>query len=73
MNYGFVNVAAAIPSVRVADVKYNMSEVTTLLFKAEAEGVEVVVLPELSLTGYSCLDLFAQQTLLVAAEEAIVQ
>ena len=73
MNYGFVNVAAAIPSVRVADVKYNMSEVTTLLFKAVAEGVEVVVFPELSLTGYSCQDLFAQQTLLVAAEEAMVQ
>lgn len=73
MNYGFVNVAAAIPSVRVADVKYNMSEVSTLLFKAEAEGVEVVVFPELSLTGYSCQDLFAQQTLLVAAEEAMVQ
>lgn len=73
MNYGFVNVAAAIPSVRVADVMYNMSEVTTLLFKAEAEGVEVVVFPELSLTGYSCQDLFAQQTLLVAAEEAMVQ
>lgn len=73
MNYGFVNVAAAIPSVRVADVKYNMSEVTTLLFKAEAEGLEVVVFPELSLTGYSCQDLFAQQTLLVAAEEAMVQ
>lgn len=73
MNYGFVNVAAAIPSVRVADVKYNMSEVTTLLFKAEAEGVEVVVFPELSLTGYSCQDLFAQQILLVAAEEAMVQ
>ena len=50
-----------------------MSEVTTLLFKAEAEGVEVVVFPELSLTGYSCQDLFAQQTLLVAAEEAMVQ
>lgn len=73
MNYGFVNVAAAIPSVRVADVKYNMSEVTTLLFKAEAEGVEVVVFPELSLTGYSCQDIFAQQTLLVATEEAMVQ
>lgn len=73
MNYGFVNVAAAIPSARVADVKYNMSEVATLLFKAEAEGVEVVVFPELSLTGYSCQDLFAQQTLLVAAEEAMVQ
>ena len=73
MNYGFVNVAAAIPSARVADVKYNMSEVATLLFKAEAEGVEVVVFPELSLTGYSCQDLFGQQTLLVAAEEAMVQ
>lgn len=73
MNYGFVNVAAAIPSVRVADVRYNVGEIATLLFKAEAEGVEVVTFPELSLTGYSCQDLFAQQSLLMAAEEAMTQ
>ena len=61
MNYGFVNVAAAVPSVRVADVRYNVAEIEKQLVKAEADGVEVVVFPELSLTGYSCQDLFAQQ------------
>ena len=61
MNYGFVNVAAAVPSVRVADVRFNVAEIEKQLAKAEADGVEVVVFPELSLTGYSCQDLFAQQ------------
>lgn len=71
MNYGFVNVAAAVPSVRVADVRYNVAEIEKQLAKAEAVGVEVVVFPELSLTGYSCQDLFAQQRLISAAEEGM--
>lgn len=71
MNYGFVNVAAAVPSVRVADVRYNVAEIEKQLVKAEADGVEVVVFPELSMTGYSCQDLFAQQRLISVAEEGM--
>ena len=71
MNYGFVNVAAAVPSVRVADVRFNVAEIEKQLAKAEADSVEVVVFPELSLTGYSCQDLFAQQRLISAAEEGM--
>ena len=71
MNYGFVNVAAAVPSVRVADVRYNVAEIEKQLAKAESAGIEVVVFPELSLTGYSCQDLFAQQRLISAAEEGM--
>lgn len=71
MYYGFVNVAAAIPSVRVADVKHNVCEIERLLKKAESDGAEVAVFPELSITGYTCQDLFAQQELLASAEEGM--
>ena len=73
MYYGFVNVASAIPSVRVADVDYNVGEIERLVKKADADGVEVIVFPELSLTGYTCQDLFAQQKLLASAEDGMEQ
>lgn len=73
MKYGFLTVASAIPSVRVADVDYNLQQHLDLIEKAEAQGVEVLVFPELSLTGYSCQDLFRQQVLIEKAEEAVRQ
>ena len=73
MEHGFVNVAAAIPSVHVADVSYNVVKIILAMTDAERNGAEVVVFPELSLTGYSCQDLFAQQTLLASAEEGMVK
>ena len=72
MNYGFVKVASAIPEVRVADPKYNVSQIESLVIQAEGRGVEVICLPELSLTGYTCGDLFAQQLLLDEAELALI-
>lgn len=71
MKYGFLTVAAAIPAVQVADVEYNKEQHKTLIDKAEAAGVEVMVFPELSITGYTCQDLFRQQPLLCAAEQAV--
>ena len=71
MNYGFINVAAATPAVRVADVDFNVSEIEKQLLKAEEMGIEVVVWPELSLTAYTCQDLFAQGPLLAKAEEGM--
>ena len=56
MKYGFLTVAAAIPSVRVADLHYNLEEIKRLIDEAERQHVEVVVFPELSLTGYTCQD-----------------
>ncbi len=70
-NYGFVKVGSAIPSVRVADVDYNVSQIKTIISRAVAEGVEVVCFPELCLTGYSCQDLFRSTLLLDKAEAAI--
>ncbi len=73
MKYGFVKVAAAVPTVKVADVDYNVQQIESLLAQAEGKGVEVIVTPELCLTGYSCQDLFREQLLLDKAEEGIIQ
>ncbi|MBQ9357206.1 MAG: NAD(+) synthase [Prevotella sp.] len=72
MKYGLVKVAAAIPGVRVADVEYNILQIENIIAQAEGKGVEIIVFPELSLTGYSCQDLFHQQLLLEKAEEGIL-
>ena len=62
-NFGFVRVAAAVPSIRVADCKYNAGQIRKQIDEAIAEGVEVICFPELSLTGYTCADLFFTQAL----------
>ena len=73
MNYGFVKVAAAVPLVQVADCFYNIEKLEGLMRQASEKGVQIIAFPELSVTGYTCLDLFAQQTLLDGAEEALLQ
>ena len=73
MKYGFVNVAAAVPTVKVADVEYNVQQIESLITQAEEQGVEVMVLPELCITGYSCQDLFKEQLLLDHAEDGVVK
>ena len=73
MNYGFIKAAAAVPLVRVADCHYNTEQIENLIRRASDEGVEVVAFPELSVTGYTCMDLFAQQTLLKAAERELIR
>ena len=72
MKYGFVNVAAAVPTVKVADVEYNVQQIESIIAQAEGRGVEVIVFPELCLTGYTCQDLFKEQILLDRAEEAVI-
>ena len=72
MKYGLIKVAAAIPGVRVADVEYNVQQIENIIAQAEGRGVEVLVLPELCLTGYTCQDLFRQQLLLDKAEEGLL-
>lgn len=73
MNYGFVKVATAIPSVKVADCKYNAECIESLITIAEGKGVQIIVFPELCITAYTCGDLFAQQLLLQEAEMALLQ
>ena len=52
-----------MPSMRVADCRYNAEQIRAQIDEAIAEGVEVICFPELSLTGYTCADLFFTQTL----------
>ena len=73
MKYGFVNVAAAVPTVKVADVDYNVQQIESLIAQAEERGVEVMVFPELCVTGYSCQDLFKEQLLLDHAEKGVLK
>ena len=72
MKYGFVKVAAAVPTVKVADVDYNVQQIESLIAQAEGRGVEVIVFPELCITGYTCQDLFKEQLLLDRAEAGIL-
>ena len=62
-NFGFVRVAAAVPTMRVADCHYNAEQIKRQIDEAIAEGVEVICFPELSITGYTCADLFFTQQL----------
>ena len=73
MKYGFVKVAAAVPHVQVADCSYNSLQIEKLMRRAADNGVQIVVFPELSVTAYTCLDLFMQEVLLRNAEEALLQ
>jgi len=72
MKYGLIKVAAAIPSVRVADTQFNLAEIEKQIAIADGKGVEIIAFPELSLTGVSCQDLFHQQLLLDNVEQAIL-
>ena len=72
MQHGFIKVAAAIPNVRVADCAFNTEQMKSLLMQAEQNGVEVVCFPELSITGYTCQDLFHSQQLLDDAEISLI-
>ena len=72
MEHGFIKVAAAVPSVRVADCKYNVEQIEELIALAEGKGVEIIVFPELCITGYTCQDLFSQQLLQEASESAVL-
>ena len=73
MKYGFINVAAAVPAIKVADVDYNVQQIESLIAQAEGKGVEILVMPELCITGYTCQDLFREQLLLDKSEEGILQ
>ncbi|MDR0231267.1 MAG: NAD(+) synthase [Dysgonamonadaceae bacterium] len=70
-NFGFIRVAAAIPELKVADCSFNREKMERLIQKAIEQEVQIVCFPELSVTGYTCGDLFFQQLLLEQAESEI--
>ena len=68
---GFIRAAAISPALRVADCTYNAAQIVEAMQAFAAENVHLLCLPELSLTGYTCSDLFLQDTLLRGAEKAL--
>lgn len=71
MNDGYLRVAAVTPPVQPADVTANVEAIMSLLPELEERGVEIAVFPEMCVTGYTCGDLFHNDTLLRAAEEGV--
>ncbi|MHB1314062.1 MAG: NAD(+) synthase [Christensenellales bacterium] len=71
MKYGFLKVAACTPAIRVADCTYNGQKILELMKECAAAGVKLLVLPELCLTGYTCSDLFFQETLIKSARKEL--
>jgi NAD+ synthase (glutamine-hydrolysing) len=69
--HGFARVAVATPLVRVGDPQYNVEQTVALARQAAREKAVLVVFPELGLSAYTCDDLFHQQALIDAAEDAL--
>ena len=70
---GFIKVAAGSPRITVADVSQNASAIRALIARADEMRLNLLVLPELCLTGYTCADLFYSEILLEAALDALAE
>ena len=73
MRDGFIKVGAATPKVRVADPAYNREQLVKAAGEAAGQGVKLLVFPELSMTAYTCGDLFGQEILVRAAREELAR
>lgn len=71
MRNGFMRVAAVVPEVKLADCMANASGIVALAKLAAADGSRLIVFPEMSVTGYTCGDLFHSSTLLADSDRAI--
>jgi NAD+ synthase (glutamine-hydrolysing) len=73
MKDGYIKIACATPALKVADCPYNADRIIELINEAHSKGVKIVCFPELSVTGYTCGDLFLQDTLLESAKQELVR
>lgn len=60
-NYGFIKVASCSPKLKVANPFYNVQEIKNVILDADKKNTKIIVFPELSITGYTCGDLFLQK------------
>ena len=67
----FIRIACAVPAVKPGDVRKNAEDICNYIVRADAQNVDLLVFPELALTGYTCGDLFLQDTLWNAAKEEL--
>ncbi len=73
MKDGFIKVAAGLPNIIVADVLFNTESIKEIITKAHSQQVNLLVLPELCITGYTCGDLFFNDALIAAAKNALLE
>ncbi len=73
MENGFVRVATFTPKIKVADVEFNTEQIINAIELADKKGVQVLTFPELSITGYTCGDLFYSDTLIDGAKKALIK
>lgn len=71
MKDGFIKVAAVSPKLKVADCTYNGEQILNAILQGEKKGVKIMVFPELCISGYTCGDLFLQDSLLEACENTL--
>ena len=69
--FGYVKVGAAVPHVKVADCEYNKEQMLLKINEAAQKGVQILCFPELSITAYTCGDLFFQSSLLQGAKKVL--
>lgn len=69
--YGFVRCGAIVPKLKIADVDFNVGEIINQIKNAEEKKVQIVCFPELSITGYSCQDLFHQDILIEESKNGL--
>ena len=69
----FIKIASACPKTKVADIEYNVTEILNCINSAKEKGVKAIVFPELSITSYSCSDLFLQDTLIKESLNGLVK
>lgn len=72
MIHDFIRVCSARPSLKVAEINYNLKEIESCTERANNEGASFVLFPELSLTGYTCGDLFKQVSFLEKARSSLL-
>jgi NAD+ synthase (glutamine-hydrolysing) len=69
--YGYIRTGVSSPNLKVADIEFNVNEIVNVLETAAQHKCQIVAFPELSITGYTCGDLFYQENLLNTALEAL--
>ena len=67
----FIRIACAVPAVRVGDTAKNAEDICAYIEKADARQADIVLFPELALTGYTCQDLFFQDALWTGVQQGI--
>ncbi len=72
-NYGFVKVAGAIPFGKVAGIDYNTQQIIKLIKEAFFKKASIIVFPELSITSYTCGDLFHQESIIEKSKNALIE